>query len=185
MDIMMPILQKDNAMHKAKIYMPTNNTFQPTNQMQTTYLDIINFIPTLDLTSYLNTLIGSSQIAQKTMINNLQEFLFQELENNFSGAKWKTEHKPTASQRDSIDIYADYSSFKIIIELDKYRADQVSKKFLSRSALFKDENIIYIAFCYAGTQNMNAKEVIKYFNYADTISIRLENLFAGFIVEDI
>lgn len=172
-------------MHKAKIHTPTNNTFQPTNQMQTTYLDIINFIPTLDLTSYLNTLIGSSQKAQKTMINDLQNFLFQELENNFSEAEWETEYKPVTSLRDSIDIYADYQNFKIIIELDKYRADQVSKKFLSRSALFKDENIIYIAFCYAGTKKMNANEVIKYFNYADTISLKLENLFAGFIVEDI
>ena len=73
--------------------------------------------------------------------------------------------------------------------MDAHRADQVAKKFLSRSALFINENIIYLSLCYPGTNSMNKKECVKYFDYCSTISKILSDnssynkLYAGLILK--
>jgi len=104
---------------------------------------------------------------------------------------WKTEHKPLSTIKDSIDIFglSDDSKFKIVIELDAHRADQVAKKFISRSALFINDNVIYLSICYPGTTRMNKNECIKYFDYCAIISKALSDissnskLYAGLILE--
>lgn len=87
------------------------------------------------------------------------------------------------SNRDRLDLFIKFSikssSWYVVIEFDSARADQVSKKFLSRIAQIPNHNLIYIAYCYPGTQSMNLNEVNKYFTYMQTIS---ENLnMAGFV----
>ncbi|WP_125869855.1 hypothetical protein [Williamwhitmania taraxaci] len=104
---------------------------------------------------------------------------------------WKTEHRPSLTIKDSIDIFGltDDNKFKIVIELDAHRADQVAKKFISRSALFINDNIIYLSICYPGTSKMNKNECIKYFDYCAIISRALSDssgnskLYAGIILE--
>lgn len=85
--------------------------------------------------------------------------------------------------RDSVDIFGNNEDILIVIELDKPRADQVSKKFLSRNALFDKTKLIYIAICYPGTDAMPRGEIIKYFDYCNKISERLGNLFLGILIE--
>lgn len=84
---------------------------------------------------------------------------------------WEIEHKPTEINKDSIDIYGSskQNDTKIVIELDPHRADQVSKKFVSRLSIFIEENILYITICYPGTKKMNKNECIKYFNYCEKL----------------
>jgi hypothetical protein len=76
--------------------------------------------------------------------------------------KWRSPHIFTQERRDEVDIYGTFSSEDIesavIIELDKWRADQVAKKFVSRFALTLEQPIIYIALCYGGTENMTKSE---------------------------
>jgi len=104
---------------------------------------------------------------------------------------WKIEHKPSSSIKDSIDIFglSVDGKFKIVIELDAHRADQVAKKFTSRSALFIEDNIIYLSICYHGTKRMSKNECIKYFDYCAIISKALSDisnkskLYAGLILE--
>lgn len=67
----------------------------------------------------------------------------------------------------------------IIVEFDSARADQVAKKFVSRIAQVPNESMIYIAFCYPGTNKMNLSEVNKYFTYMETISKNMQ--LAGFV----
>jgi len=61
-----------------------------------------------------------------------------------------------------VDIYGTLSSKDnagaVIIELDKWRADQVAKKFVLRFALTLELPLICIALCYGGTQYMNKSE---------------------------
>jgi hypothetical protein len=96
---------------------------------------------------------------------------------------WQMEYSPHSSKRDSIDIFGSNKDIYIVIELDKHRADQVSKKFVSRSSLLIDKDIIYVSLCYPGTSNMNSSECKKYFGYCKMLSVRMGNEYAGFIIE--
>jgi len=69
------------------------------------------------------------------------------------------------STKEAIDVFGKTDSALVVIELDKNRADQVAKKFVSRSATFKNEKIYYISLCYPGTDRMNLSECVKYFGY--------------------
>ena len=93
------------------------------------------------------------------------------------------EYSPHSGKRDSIDIFGSNKDICIVIELDKHRADQVAKKFLSRNSLLIDKNLFYISLCYPGTSNMNSSECIKYFGYCKKLSKRMGNEYAGFIIE--
>jgi len=171
-------------MRKPKLCSTLTRPLNSKNLMDKTYKELVDFLQQLDCAPYLINLTKKTQKDQKNMIKNLQDFIFNKLSNQFINMDcWDTEHPASSVKRDSIDIYGRHTDFEIIIELDKYRADQIAKKFLSRSALFNDKKIIYIALCYGGTAKMSAPEAIKYFTYCNTISLRLENLFAGLIVE--
>jgi len=145
---------------------------------------IIMTLKGLDCSEYLNGFKSSSlsQKEQKSRINNLQNFIVDILKNKHSSFDWKIEYK-VSEKRDSIDIYAEYKNKIIIIELDKWRADQVAKKIVSRTALLIDKNIGFISLCYAGTEKMNKSECIKYFEYGNTIQKKMNNFYAGLIIE--
>lgn len=104
-------------------------------------------------------------------VTQLQLALTDFLQDEIPKLKWEVEFQPDDIKRDSVDIYGVSGDVDehIVIELDSSRADQVAKKFLSRFALFRDENMIYIAVCYPGTASMNSKECIKYFEYCSQI----------------
>jgi len=94
------------------------------------------------------------------------------LSENLKKFNWEIEYKPSNSFKDSIDIFGssvDYK-YKIVIELDVHRADQVAKKFISRSALLIDESIIFISLIYPSNKKHNKNECLKYFNYCATVS---------------
>ena len=122
---------------------------------------VISTISHLDCKNILKDLIGNTQANQKVIIKNLQKTLQTKLNSsfNFREVKWEIEVKAHSSHKDSFDLFLeyklDYFSYKIIIELDKHRADQIAKKFLSRLSHTIDNPIIYFAFCYPGTKRMN------------------------------
>ena len=121
----------------------------------------------------------------------LQQDICDFLNTEMSSFTWETEHKPTEKVNDRIDIFgkSNVSDLKVIIELDAHRADQVAKKFLSRSALMIDQNSIYLSICYPGTEKMPKPECQKYFEYCSTLSKTLaegsgkEKLYAGIFLE--
>ncbi len=81
---------------------------------------------------------------------------------------------------DSVDLHCKMKleevEYSVIIEIDTTRADQVAKKFLSRMAIFGRENIIYITFCYPGTEKMSTNEVEKYMGYCNDLSAMLNKI---------
>ncbi len=142
--------------------------------------DIISLIGNFKYRKHIHADIGFLQI-------ELTEFLNIE----YTTFQWKNEYKPSLLVKDSIDIIGESltSDIKIVIELDTHRADQVAKKFLSRSALMLNENLIYFSVCYPGTKKMNIAECQKYFEYCKLISTSLNNhlgkskLYAGLILK--
>ena len=71
----------------------------------------------------------------------------------------------------------------MVIELDKNRADQVAKKFVSRMALIPSTTVYFVSLCYPGTENMNKAECEKYFGYCAALSNRMGCHYAGFNIE--
>ncbi len=120
----------------------------------------------------------------------LQIEITEYLMEKFKLISWKMEYKPLINAKDSIDIYglSEDGDFKIVIELDAHRADQVAKKFVSRSALFVNDNVIYLSVCYPGTKKMNKNECTKYFKYCSILSNALtgtsknSKLYGGLIL---
>ncbi len=104
---------------------------------------------------------------------------------------WEIEHKPSDVCKDRIDIFgvSKIGNYKIVIELDAHRADQVAKKFISRSALFINDNLIYLSVCYPGTKRMSKPECMKYFDYCSILSKALSGssnsskFYAGLILK--
>lgn len=92
--------------------------------------------------------------------------------------EWSTEYKLSKVKRDSIDIFGRLKkddNSTIVVEIDAHRADQVAKKFLSRNAIFLDENLIYVSLCYFGTRKMSLNECKKYHEYCNRIAKGLFN----------
>lgn len=143
---------------------------------------IINTLENINCDIYVNNLTLLSSKEQKERIKELQNYLTEILKKKHSNFEWIKEHR-IRQHRDSIDIYGEYNNQILIIELDKWRADQVAKKVLSRTALFIDKRIGLISLCYAGTKGMNKNECIKYFKYSNVICSQLGNYYAGLIIE--
>jgi hypothetical protein len=97
----------------------------------------------------------------------LQEFL----SNKLPYYNWEIEYKPSQLCKDSVDVFGSSleNSLKIVIEIDAFRADQVAKKFVSRSSLFINEDVLYISLCYPETERMSKKECTKYFQYCNDL----------------
>jgi hypothetical protein len=89
-----------------------------------------------------------------------------------------------AGRLHSIDIFGKSSDRLIAIELDKNRADQVAKKFVSRvAALPSTLPVYFLSVCYPGTDRMNKAECVKYFDYCKTLDLRMDSHYAGFIIQ--
>ncbi|ATB69967.1 hypothetical protein SJPD1_1862 [Sulfurospirillum diekertiae] len=146
------------------------------------YEDILTVIKSLESQDYFDELIGKSQPEQKEMVKKFQKDLFLILTERIVDVRWELEYQPKSARRDAIDIYGKAEGFIIIIELDKHRADQVAKKFISRSALFANEKTFYISLCYPGTEKMSKPETIKYFEYCQILSEKIGHHYAGFII---
>ncbi len=132
------------------------------------------------------------QHGQRKIIKKLQGAIFSKLKSKVPDVEWITEHKISDTVRDKIDIFGSYTSNSvkkfIVIELDKWRADQIAKKFISRTSLTLKDNVHYFSVCYGGTTNMNANECKKFFTYCKNITNalcvkRLEKTFNGIILK--
>ncbi|MCK0203571.1 hypothetical protein ACT4R9_03470 [Ornithobacterium rhinotracheale] len=119
-------------------------------------------------------------------VKELQEKLYTFLENKLPNYTWEMEYQPLSNRKDRIDIFGNNASENksIVIELDPHRADSIAKKFVSRIAIFKDVDLLYVAFLYPGTKKMSKNEATKYCNdcsdIADLIS-KTSNISKKFI----
>jgi hypothetical protein len=143
---------------------------------------IVNSLKDLDCEFFVKGLTKLSQSEQKVKVESLQNYIVEFLRKEHSDFNWITEHR-VSEKRDSIDIFGERNNEIIIIELDKWRADQVAKKLISRTALMIDEKIGFISLCYAGTEKMSKPECIKFFKYGNIILSKMNNYYAGLIIE--
>lgn len=110
------------------------------------------------------------QINLKTLVNfkspkGKSNYIKNQIENDFKNQKIAVyaEHRPNKEIKDSVDVYIEYNNLKLIIEIDNLRADQVAKKLLSRTAMFINQDIIYVTFCYFSNSAVGHKtECLKY-----------------------
>ncbi len=109
----------------------------------------------------------------------IQSWLLPCLQQKICGGLWNKECVIKGiynyNFKDRIDILGVFPNFKVIIEIDTSRADQVGKKMLSRISAYSDEPIIYLAICYMGTKKMSLGECEKYFYYGKHLIERLQN----------
>jgi len=147
------------------------------------FSSILESISKFNCSDYFSNHISNSQSEQSIIVKNFQNNLRTHLAENHHDINWQTEYKPNVDVKDSIDIFGIHDDFVVVIELDKHRADQVSKKFISRMAIINEHQIHYISLCYPGTQNMNASECVKYFNYCSSIAKKINAKYAGLIIE--
>lgn len=131
----------------------------------------------IETLSHFKPMVRKSSYKPDEVKEYIQLPLLQELKNKMSNIHWSMEYQPSLNAKDRIDIYGgvDDSTY-IIIEIDTERADQVSKKFVSRQALSDDKNTIYVALTYPN-ENSNAessrKELEKYKNYLASLNTLL------------
>jgi hypothetical protein len=145
--------------------------------------EIISIIESINCSGYFTSHLSQNQKQQKVIVAMFQQEVFDELKRKMTTINWELEYKPSATKRDAIDIYGENHSFAVAIELDKHRADQVAKKFVSRLALLPQSKIYYISLCYPGTAKMQKPEAIKYFGYCSNLANKMNNIYAGFTVE--
>ena len=144
---------------------------------------VVESIRDIECADFFSNHIGLKQPEQKQIVADFQAHLFSQLCERVPRIEWCKEYEAHNSNRDSIDIFGSLDGLNIVIELDKPRADQVAKKFVSRSATTSDVAVFYVALCYPGTRAMPVGECKKYFGYCRDISMRLNNGFAGFLIE--
>jgi len=144
---------------------------------------VISTIEQIDCTDFFSEHIGQSQSNQREIVRRFQERVLQDLKRELQSITWDLEYRPNRTNRDSIDIYGKGDDLAIAIELDKHRADQVAKKFVSRMAILPETRIQYFAICYPGTTRMNRSECVKYFIYCANLARRMCCDFAGLMIE--
>lgn len=145
-------------------------------------LDVINDFQCDD---YFSSHLGQPQDAQKVIVTKFQQSLCKKLMDSIPSLKWRIEHAPSDSRKDSIDIYGETKDFVVAIELDKNRADQVAKKFVSRVALMPNKKVYFISLCYPGTKRMNMNECVKYFGYCSNLAKRMSGVYAGLVIDKV
>lgn len=152
----------------------------PTDENLKRLISIIEDIP---CQPYFLDHLAKSQVEQKEIVSSFQKDVYQELFLGFSGVSWFREMTPSNESLDTIDIYGESEKFVVVIELDKHRADQVAKKFVSRMAIMPHKKVYYVSLCYPGTRRMNKSECVKYFRYCSNLALRMNNDYLGFTVE--
>lgn len=143
---------------------------------------ILDVITNFDCDDRFLSHLGQPQNAQKAIVTNFQKSLCQRLLDSIPSLRWTMEYAPSKNQRDSIDIYGESEDFVVAIELDKNRADQVAKKFVSRIALLPDKKVYFLSLCYPGTGKMNLNECVKYFGYCSNLAKRMSGVYAGLVI---
>lgn len=144
---------------------------------------LVASLATIECSKFFSTHIGKSQTDQKLLVDAFQSFAAAALGNAIKEVQWSVEHCPSPTSRDSIDIFGKGAGFVVVVELDKNRADQVAKKFVSRMALLPTAKVYFVSLCYPGTEKMNKVECTKYFGYCSALALRMGCHYAGFIVE--
>ena len=147
--------------------------------------ELLDAISGFDCRNYFSTHLGKSQLEQKKIVERFQNDLCNRLGSKLNYLIWQTEYSPSINQKDSIDIFGECEEYVVAIELDKNRADQVAKKFVSRVALMPNKKVYFISLCYPGTERMNLNECIKYFGYCSNLSKRMAGVYAGIVIEKI
>ncbi|MCA9358457.1 hypothetical protein KC902_04315 [Candidatus Kaiserbacteria bacterium] len=148
------------------------------------YLEqIILSIESLPCDEYFSDHLGENQSAQKSIVARFQKDLCVKLMQDIPETQWRTEYTPNSTSRDSIDIFGENEDSVVAIELDKHRADQVAKKFVSRVSALPHGKVYFVSLCYPGTASMNKSECIKYFGYCADLANRMGNAYAGFTVD--
>lgn len=143
---------------------------------------ITSCISCIDCSSFFQGHLGKPQIDQRKIVANFQRHTESILASTIPAIKWSTEHCPSRQNKDSIDIFGEGNEFVVAIELDKGRADQVAKKFVSRMAILPTTVVHFISLCYPGTERMSRPECEKYFGYCSILASRMNNHYAGFII---
>jgi hypothetical protein len=143
---------------------------------------IISCISSIECSKYFSSHLGKSQPDQRSIVAEFQMLTKSLLVAAMPNIAWSIEYCPSWKSRDSIDIFGKGKDFVVAIELDKNRADQVAKKFVSRMAILPETIVYFISLCYPGTVRMNKSECKKYFNYCSTLAVRMNNHYAGFII---
>lgn len=127
----------------------------------------------------------------KLQVTDLQNGLKDYLETTFDDYQWQTEYKADINRKDSFDIYG-YNKVLdmcIVVELDPHRADSIAKKFVSRLAMMVNNNLLYVAYLYPGTDKMPVNEAYKYLGDCETIldvlntNSGIKKQFLGFFLE--
>lgn len=134
------------------------------------------------------------QDQQKEVVKPIIEKLVQDFSHVEPDYKWDREKNVDNSNHrlDKADICIvkeidskNSIAERVIIELDKHRADQVAKKFLARMALKTNDRLIYVALCFPGSKYMNISECIKYFSYCAILAEKMPSkAFIGYLVVD-
>ena len=159
---------------------------------QKLYTELKSSIESFECSKFISDLIAINSIDVKgkqklknLTINKFRKELIDHLKKWEFGIDWKEEFiiPNPESHSARCDIYGVKNSTNIVIEMDAWRADQVSKKFVSRCALFSKCELIYISLCYVGTNGMNPEECTKYLGYCADLAKRLGCNYAGFITE--
>lgn len=145
--------------------------------------EIVSCLTSIDCSKHFSEHIGKSQPEQKTIVSEFQGFARSALQLAMPEISWSVEYCPSRINRDSIDIFGQGHDYVVAIELDKHRADQVAKKFVSRMAILPAKTVYFISLCYPGTERMNKSECAKYFGYCATLAQRMSNHYAGLIIE--
>ncbi|MDE6228465.1 MAG: hypothetical protein K2M40_01605 [Muribaculaceae bacterium] len=104
--------------------------------------------------------------------------LLWKLKTDMPSIEWKMEYQMNPKVKDSCDIYGQINdNTAVIIEIDTYRSDQICKKYISRQALGKDMNIIYIVVTYPNNNSKSLaykNEFDKYKTYLDNLTTLIE-----------
>lgn len=144
---------------------------------------LVACIASIECSKFFSAHIGKSQTDQKLLVAGFQSFAAAALGKALQDVTWSVEHCPSQKNRDSIDIFGRGAGFVVVVELDKNRADQVAKKFVSRMALLPSTRVYFVSLCYPGTDKMNKAECAKYFGYCSSLALRMGCHYAGFFVE--
>jgi len=144
---------------------------------------LVACIGNIECSKYFSAHLGLPQREQRQLVADFQMVAMSTLKRSIHDVEWHMEYRPSAMKRDSIDIFGKGTGFVVVVELDKSRADQVAKKFVSRMALLPSTKVYFVSLCYPGTDKMNPSECEKYFGFCSALALRMGSRYASFIVE--
>src|SRR5260370_35885513 len=92
---------------------------------------IIEIVTAVETTDLQNLVSLKEQIPQKQLVDTFQSRVHANLKKILPNMNWRSPHQLTPQSRDEADIYGTFSSKDVkgavIIESDKWRAEQVAK----------------------------------------------------------